>query len=162
MTTNAVAPLSNLAAFIGKLIDHEDDLRSIVKETIDNGGSSTDLSRLGDIGEAPSHGYMVGGVVKPRVLSFEDFEKYPSMTVNSMSAFIAEHAARLSNPWGRAVHLFGTWVDESTMDVHLDVVEHVTCRARALALAEERGELAIWDIALQTSILTKHGEAASV
>lgn len=156
MKTNALAHMSNVAAFLEGI--HHEPLAEIVAETIRNGGSSTDLARLGNMGEAPSTGYMVGGVVTPAIIrrgtrpGTTAWDTLGALAVSDLATFIAQNAWRLSNPWGRARHLLGTWVDESTGDVHIDVVEHVIDRDRALALAAERSELAIFDLSTQESI----------
>jgi hypothetical protein len=154
--TNALAHMSNVARFL-EGIEHE-PLAEIVSETILNGGSTTDLSRLGQPGEAPSFGYMVGGIVKPTIIrrgtrpGTTAWDTLGALAVSDIATFIAQNAWKLSNPWGRATHLLGTWVDESTGDVHLDVAEHVIDRDRALALAAERSELAIFDLSEHESI----------
>lgn len=156
MKTNALAHMSNVARFL-EGFEHE-PLAEIVAETIEQGGSTTDLSRLGQPGEAPSSGYMVGGIVPPMIIrrgtnpGTTAWDTAGALAVSDISTFIAMHAWKLSNPWGRATHLLGTWVDESTGDIHLDVAEHVIGRERALELAAARSELAIFDLSTHESI----------
>lgn len=66
---------------------------------------------------------------------------------------------------GQAVQPYqyvGVWTDPADGKVYKDVSVHVGHITRALSMAEGRGELAIWDIARGTEILTSHGLQARV
>ncbi|QGJ92038.1 hypothetical protein SEA_KEELAN_73 [Gordonia phage Keelan] len=56
--------------------------------------------------------------------------------------FVKENEAELS----REDRYFGTWIDERDGQMHLDVVQVVDSYLEAWSLAQERGELAFWDI----------------
>lgn len=54
------------------------------------------------------------------------------------------------------------WTDPADGKVYTDVSEHWQSRAAATIKAENRGELAIWDVARGAEILTSHGLQARV
>lgn len=81
----------------------------------------------------PESGYYVGG-------------KSPSLIFES-----AELVDRGEVGWwlgtNRACDYYGVWADQSTGKIYLDGVSHVNNHDLAIAIAELRGEIAIWDIA---------------
>lgn len=108
---------------------------TLARETLAHGGGSAwpdgTLSR-------PADGYMVGGIV-------------PTLTIPVVGAdtlaqcvfdFVVSHHDTL-HAGPDAPRVVGTWKHEGR--IYVDVSEWVADRVRAVGLAHERGELAIWD-----------------
>lgn len=113
--------------------------KAFVRNVRLNGGATA--STHGE--ELPEDGYMVGGVVRERVLIPEYF------TWNAVKCFAAEYAEELS----RDTVYLGAWQNPDTGHWHLDVSEWHPRLAEATHVALGRGEIAIWDIKANTSIL---------
>jgi hypothetical protein len=162
MRTLAMEPMTQTANFLSG-IDNA-DLLAIVDATVANCGGTWNLGQLGTPAvEAPEVGYLVGGKVPSHITgSFgpmsgvEYWREYKALAVNFLAAFIAQHAYLLANgtavrEQGRTYYL-GTWVDEKTGDVHIDISEYHTTRREAYRIGLDRGELAIWDLAARDSV----------
>lgn len=89
-------------------------------------------------GETPVDGYMVGGEVPSLILKAD--EMYPYLTTDK---WLAEHKFTLNTPGYYA----GIWKDSETGLTYVDICRNVTDLYTALAIAENRGEIAIWDVA---------------
>lgn len=98
-------------------------------------GATVPLSRPNGHGTLPSTGYWVGG--RSWTLTVSAHRIRPGM----VRQFTEAHP--------RAPYI-GYWIDQST--VHLDATDHIPDLVTALALAEQRGETAIWDITHQMEI----------
>lgn len=88
---------------------------------------------------APTSGLIVGGVVRPLILP------------RSHRAMAGEAAAReaivewLTEYWD-GIAPVGSWLNESTGDIFIDICTVVEDAATAEVLAHERGEIAYYDI----------------
>ena len=105
------------------------DATQVFTETIDNGGSSTDL-----LGNHPTTGYMVStyarhGLVVP-VSQFS-----PEL----VSEYLANHVELL----GRDDHYLGTWIDSGR--VYLDISLRVDSLEEALELGRRHRQLAVFE-----------------
>jgi hypothetical protein len=88
---------------------------------------------------APEGGYVVGGVVTPRVL-------HASLGIRLQEVHQAVSAIfsdAFANGVVTATQAVGIWADGD--HVYLDASSIVADRDDALALARQRGELAVWD-----------------
>lgn len=92
----------------------------------------------------PTTGYAVGG----RVPSLE-LERWRDSDAarEAVETFVREH----DNESGTVL---GSWVDPATDTLYLDVCDVLADKRAALALARERGELAIWDYATRAECYT--------
>ncbi len=100
-------------------------------------------------GETPVDGYMVGGEV-PSLILDED-ERRP---MTATDAWLAEHEFTLSLPGYYA----GIWKDSDTGLTYIDISRNVADLYSALAIADARGELAVWDVAHGVEVRTEHGD----
>lgn len=85
-------------------------------------------------------GYMVGGVATAPIV--------PVTGVATLAAVLGDFVAdfrrtRADRGQGTEGLYLGTWVHDGK--VYVDISEWVGCVRQATALAQERGELAIWD-----------------
>lgn len=108
------------------------DLTDILMGHVDE-GYSVDVH-----GNVPTDGYMVGGEVASLILRPENPRPY--LTTD---AWLDQVWNVLTQPG----YFAGIWTDTDTGDVYLDISRNVTDLYTALAIAEARGELAIWDVA---------------
>jgi len=108
---------------------------SVARRTLRDGGMTL---------PAVSDGYMVGGVVPELIVKEYDAKSL----AEHVGAFMTVHAEKLSQP---GMHM-GTWVNDETGNVHLDVSERFEKKWLALTVAAQRGELAIWDVKVSKSI----------
>jgi hypothetical protein len=99
-------------------------------------------------GDTPFEGYMVGGEVAALVLTTDDQSLFP-MTYTDR--WLEKNKALLNNPEFYA----GIWTDHDTGKVYVDISRNVTDLYTALAIAESRGELAIWDVTNGKEIRTE-------
>lgn len=99
----------------------------VLIQSLVNGG--TTISRDNHL---PTTGYVVGGVV-PSL-------HYPmyAIDVEIIEGFIGNYIDTTG--------YIGAWIDNTDNSMYLDVVEYVDELAYAMKLADERGELAIYDV----------------
>ena len=98
-------------------------------------------------GEQPKDGYMVGGEVPNFVISCP----FELSALDGVDAFLSLHEALLSRP----EYFAGVWTDSDTGLVYVDISRKVDDLYTALAIAESRGELAVWDVAENKEIRTE-------
>lgn len=96
--------------------------------------------------ELPTSGYMVALEGHEETFPVELF------CAEMLSGYVARHFDVLSGPG--EVYL-GAWQSEGL--VYLDVSECVSSRAKALFLAVERKQLAVWDVANAVEVSTRVG-----
>jgi hypothetical protein len=99
----------------------------------------------GTFGEGPRKGFAIGNPKYTRTFTWD----YP-FGAGDVALFALDHLDTLALP-GR---YFGAWRDEETGTVHLDVISIVEDKTLALAMATERGELAVWDLSRGEEIRT--------
>lgn len=100
--------------------------------------------------DAPSVGYMIGGVVEELVLTTHEtlrrvgwgHVRHPVLTVPNLHTWLSDIVPNLT--FG---HYVGAWHDERTGNVHFDVSLLQVSRSHAIRIARHRGELAIYDLA---------------
>jgi hypothetical protein len=97
-------------------------------------------------GDVPTDGYMVGGEVDSLVLTEDDL--FP---MRDTDTWLVKHLDLLDNP----VYFAGVWTDADTGKVYVDISRKVDDLYTALAIAESRGELAIWDVVNGKEIRTE-------
>jgi hypothetical protein len=106
-----------------------------------NGGFTTSL--IGE--EALRTGYGVGGATKP--LDIHGWKPGHDLAPHIRN-FVTANRDKLSQPG----HFLGGWHDHVNNVFSLDVAQNVNHRDAALALAAQRGEKAIWDVAANDEI----------
>ena len=83
--------------------------------------------------------------------TMDDYPGYDELTMPWDTAEALRELANLTEPWQTAAAFnpnpkaLGTWVDPSTNNVHVDIVESLVHRGYALRTARERGQLSIFD-----------------
>lgn len=92
--------------------------------------------------DAPSVGYMIGGVVEELVLTTHE-----TLTVPNLTAWLSDIVPNLTSG-----HYVGAWHDARTGNVHFDVSLRQVSRSDAIRIARGRGELAIYDLAAGETI----------
>lgn len=97
----------------------------IFERTMQEGG----ITLLGGREFTPKTGFIVGGVTPTIIV---DADK------DAMVRAICTHMVN-DHP------MVGTWLNDGK--IHVDAVEWIEDRERALEVAKERGEIAIWDCA---------------
>jgi hypothetical protein len=107
--------------------------QTLMSRTARDGGVTVSLVS-GDIADHTS-GFYVGGRVKETIV------KDP--------ADIGDYLTAVSTITRRAggVGYIGAWKNDETGWVHIDASDHVPDFESAVRIAQERGELAIWEIA---------------
>lgn len=111
-----------------------------VRATVDGvayeGGSTASVT-----GEAvPETGYMVGGLAEECVVGW--------LTEAVVEYYISHNSACLDEP---GVYL-GGWRNPDNDKVYLDISEHFTSLDAALAVAELRHEIAVFDLSTKSDI----------
>jgi hypothetical protein len=84
------------------------------------------------------NGFVVGGIV-------------PSLVIEPSAITI--EAVERTEEWierNRSARYYGSWNDAGT--IHIDAVDIIEDREEAIRLAEERGELAIYDLAADEEV----------
>lgn len=123
------------------------EITNILMEHLED-GYSVNIS-----GEVPADGYMVGGEVPSLVIDEEkNYQPYLST-----DAWLVNHWDLLNKPG----YFAGIWKDSDTGLIYVDISRNVTDLYAALAIADARGELAIWDVASSKEVRTEHGERAA-
>lgn len=117
-------------------------MESMKARTEANGG--TTLHLLSGEYDRYTDGYYVGGHVKG--------ETFPLEGSTAADYTIAAVAVVSRIPLDAGETHIGSWLDTETGTVWIDASEHYTDRAEALAVAADRGELAIWDIAANEEV----------
>ena len=110
----------------------------VTGDTFLSGGATISLA-----GDVPTVGYAVGGYSESKVLN--------RPTMIEFGPELADYIERspLLTLHG---HYLGTWLDGATGNVWLDVIKVHSTLAVAMQEAEQRGELAIYDLAAQQEI----------
>jgi predicted methyltransferase len=88
-------------------------------------------------GVAPTKGYMVS-TYKDRELIIDLKDR--NQAINSIFKYLKENSSLLK----KKGHFLGGWMDEGQL--YLDVSRNVMSQSKAVSLAEENGQLAIWDV----------------
>lgn len=86
--------------------------------------------------------YMTEKVEKDRKLRWDTYVDYTYRAIDLNIQAIADWVRRV----GSNDHYFGSWRDENTGKVYIDISECIYDLDEALALARSRNELAIWDV----------------
>lgn len=120
-------------------VDRYADMAREVVEAFRNGDGTGLTWRR--IVEAPHDGYMVGGLVPESVEAV-----LSAATVREFLTRADVQAAYGKGAW------VGIWLNPETDRYHLDMSQVITSELTALVLAENRGELAIFDVANGVSI----------
>lgn len=102
--------------------------------------------------EVPTDGYMVGGEVPSLILKPDAM--YPYLTTDK---WLGDHWDLLNKPG----YFAGIWKDSETGLIYVDISRNVADLYFALAIADARGELAVWDVAHNQEVRTEHGENAA-
>jgi len=93
---------------------------------------------------APTDGYMVGGEAPSLVIRSGETDYY-----SRVDAWLEINWATLEV----SLHNYaGVWTDTETGDIFFDISRNVTDLYMALAIAEARGEIAIWDVASKKEV----------
>lgn len=106
---------------------------TLLSLTARNGGATVSL----EDGTVAAHtsGFYVGGAVPSEVFeNHGDVRQYED----------AVNAIGFATQW---LGYVGSWIDADTDTVYIDAVDHIEHFDIAVAVAEQRGELAIWEIA---------------
>lgn len=104
-------------------------------------------------GEAPVDGYMVGGEVPSLILPLDAWKP-----MHNTDEWLTEHWVLLNGEPGLYA---GIWTDPETGKTYIDISRNVADLYTALAIADARGELAIWDVASAKEVRTEKGEQAA-
>lgn len=107
------------------------------------------FSRAIPSGAVPTDGYMVA------LMGYEETFPAELFCADSLVGYVARHFDTLTSHGD--VYL-GAWQSDGV--VYLDVSECVPSRAKALFLAVERNQLAVWDVAGAESIYVTRAKAA--
>lgn len=112
---------------------------TLARETRANGGVTLDLSSPTMAVATHSHGYYVAGLHKPHMfpLTGSDTRDY-------------QYALGMAYAATDGLGLMGTWVDNGV--VYAEASEWVEDYETAILTAKRRDELAVWDVANQTSL----------
>lgn len=101
-------------------------------------------------GESPKDGYMVGGEVTSFVISCP----FELSALDGVDAFLRLNEALLDQP----AYYAGVWTDSDTGLIYVDISRKVDDLYTALALADSRNELAVWDVVNGKEVRTEVGE----
>ena len=127
-------------------------IRAIVGQLLVAGRNGDGLSVSPRTGMQPQGGgYMVGGVTEPFTCKISELKLDPRRTFDCA----LQHVMRkMSQHFGDTSVYLGVWVDGEGPDatVYLDASNHVQFAYNALGLAQERGELAIWDLEKEVEV----------
>ena len=108
---------------------------TLLREAHANGGATLDPVGKG----TPATGYMVGGLV-------------PSLVLYNGSDYDSERLAGwIADNWTMGEYV-GSWRDNDTGYIHIDIVTHVRDYDFAIRLGKSREEIAIWDVSNETEI----------
>lgn len=107
----------------------------IVKKTLVNGGSTTSLK-----GKQVNNGYMVS--LEKKELKMKHFDS------KILRVFISKNIKLLLS----GVAFLGTWKDEQTNVIYLDCSVNIKSLDRAMKVARENKQLAIYDLNNNISI----------
>lgn len=88
-------------------------------------------------GEAPKTGYMVGGYANAL-----EFNRQTDFEFLLTDRYLTEHSNLLQS----GEYFAGIWTDSDTGRVYVDISRNVQDLAEALAVADNFGEIAIWDV----------------
>jgi hypothetical protein len=123
----------------------EQAIETLRAETYANGGSTVSV-----IGKPPvTDGYMVGGEVTGLQLDMEFLHPDNANALwRVLSRYINEHFKLLTD--GR--HFLGAWIDQASGTLWIDVSERFNVREYAILVAEDRKEIAVWDVAKSEEI----------
>lgn len=133
----------------------------ITRMTEVNFGSSTDLKN----GKSPQKGYMLvikddvarGREIKiPKNLSAEERR---AQTKTAISKFIDDNKDVLLDKKANPNKYLGTWLDENTGSLWLDVSTNFTNKRAATKAANEAGEIALWDVKRGESVYLRSEHA---
>lgn len=122
------------------------EITNILMEHLEDGYS------INVSGETPTDGYMVGGEVPSLVLEENNYRPY-----YTTDRWLEEHWNTLLKPGMFA----GIWLDKDTGIGYVDISRNVADMYSALAIADARGELAVWDVAHGAEVRTEKGEVAA-
>lgn len=133
----------------------------IARMTEVNFGSSTDLKN----GKSPQKGYML--VVKDDVARGREIkiskdlspDERRSQTKAAISKFIDDNKDVLLDKNANPNKFLGTWVDENTGSLWLDVSTNFTNKRAATKAANEAGEIALWDVKRGDSVYLRSEHA---
>lgn len=117
-----------------------DEITNILIEESDSGYS------INLTGEQPTDGYMVGGEVESLIIKDDEPRRY-----TTIDAWLVNHIDLLHTRG----YFAGVWKDTDTDLIYIDISRNVDDLYTALAMAEARGELAIWDVANGKEIRTE-------
>ena len=112
---------------------------TLARETRANGGVTLDLSSPTMAVATHTSGYYVAGLHKPHMFDLAD-----SDTRDYQFALGMAYAAT------DGLGLMGTWVESGV--VYAEASEWYTSRTTAMAVARDRREMAIWDVANKVNI----------
>ena len=136
-------------------------LESIVSRTGANGGGTIDFVD----GSSPAQGFIVAmepdvtlpdGTLTKREEVVEAADFFDGENGRAiLEAFALKNAEKLSEPG----FFLGTWHDANNGKVYLDVSEVALTEEEALARADARGELSVYDISTGNYVYTEKGKA---
>jgi hypothetical protein len=136
-------------------------LESIVSRTGANGGGTIDFVD----GSSPAQGYIVAmepdvalpdGTLTKREEVVEAADFFDAAKGRAiLEAFALKNAEKLGEPG----FFLGTWHDAENGKVYLDVSEVAATEEEALARADARGELSVYDISTGNYVYTEKGKA---
>lgn len=141
MSTQTVETMRNENSGVTPKLRTYGGIRGVTlsRETSANGGVTLDLSTPTMAIASHKTGYYVAGLHKPHMFDLKD-----SDTRDYQFALGMAYAAT------EGLGLMGTWVDQGV--VYAEASEWYTSRTTAIAVAKDRGELAIWDVANKVCI----------
>lgn len=123
-------------------------IETLIAETRDSGGSTVSVTGA----NLPDSGYMVGGMVDGVMTAAEMLSpEHHDDLVYAITNYISKHFDLLTQ---RNIFL-GGWVDAQEDTLWIDISERFNVKEYALLTAEDRGEIAIWDVAESEEIRVK-------
>lgn len=108
----------------------------------ENGGASVSLTDM----QAPSRGYMVS------LKGYEVTSPFRFLTGNDIRLYLAENVANARRQNAGELYI-GTWFDSVTELTYLDLSINVVDKGTALEIARANGQLAVYDVKNERTIL---------
>lgn len=146
-TTDGWVPLVEHLAGKHNQKSHGRHHSAAVSATFRDGGYSVNY-----VGRKPRSGYMVGGMTvvtgkyRRNVPTTMIVDGNPAAAKQGIKDFYDKHRETLKQPG----NYLGTWRDGGK--VYIDISQRVPTRAKALVLARDRNELAVYDVKRGVSI----------
>lgn len=118
--------------------------RDVIAATREAGGTSVQVGT----GNTPTSGYMVSEKDGGHVMDAEQF--YGPQGAGILQSYVSAHGDSLGAPDA----YLGTWHDQASGKVFLDVSHNVADRGAAINLGKANDQIAIWDVARMEEVPT--------